>query len=166
MAENRDLAQIRQQVETNSRDEEEEGQSPQFEDGFGAKAIVGALFVGFIMMPGALYLGLVAGQGLGPAAVWVTIVLFAEIMRRSFLPMKKQEIYVLLRRLADSGAAIVFYTTDYAELIGCCDRALVLYDGTIRRELVGGEITERALIMSALNIADVPNGGAAEGRPS
>ena len=78
----------------------------------------------------------------------------------------KQEIYQLLRRLADAGAAIVFYTTDYSELIGCCDRALVLYDGTIRRELVGGEITERALIMSALNLADVPNGGAAEGRPS
>ena len=59
----------------------------------------------------------------------------------------KQEIYQLLRRLADSGAAIVFYTTDYDELIGCCDRALVLYDGAIRRELVGDEITERALIM-------------------
>ncbi len=35
----------------------------------------------------------------------------------------KQEIYQLLRRLADSGAAIIFYTTDYSELIGCCDRA-------------------------------------------
>ncbi len=66
----------------------------------------------------------------------------------------KQEIYQLLRRLADSGAAIVFYTTDYSELIGCCDRALVLYDGAIRRVLVGDEITERALISSALNIAD------------
>ena len=41
----------------------------------------------------------------------------------------KQEIYALLRRLADAGAAIVFYSTDYAELIGCCDRVLVLYDG-------------------------------------
>ena len=49
----------------------------------------------------------------------------------------KQEIYALLRRLADQGAAIVFYTTDYDELIGCCDRVLVLYDGAIRRELVG-----------------------------
>jgi ribose transport system ATP-binding protein len=64
----------------------------------------------------------------------------------------KQEIYALLRRLADQGAAIVFYTTDYDELIGCCDRALVLYDGAIRRELAGAEITERALIASALNI--------------
>jgi ribose transport system ATP-binding protein len=76
----------------------------------------------------------------------------------------KQEIYQLLRRLADSGAAIVFYTTDYAELIGCCDRALVLYDGSIRRELVGDEITERALIMSALNIGDGSNDAALEGR--
>ncbi len=66
----------------------------------------------------------------------------------------KQEIYQLLRRLADAGAAIVFYTTDYSELIGCCDRALVLYDGAIKRVLVGDEITERALIASALNIAD------------
>jgi ribose transport system ATP-binding protein len=64
----------------------------------------------------------------------------------------KQEIYQLLRRLAASGAAIIFYTTDYSELIGCCDRALVLYDGAIKRELVGDEITERALISSALNI--------------
>ena len=66
----------------------------------------------------------------------------------------KQEIYQLLRRLADSGAAIIFYTTDYSELIGCCDRALVLYDGAIKRVLVGDEITERALISSALNIAE------------
>ncbi len=67
----------------------------------------------------------------------------------------KQEIYQLLRQLADAGAAIVFYTTDYSELIGCCDRALVLYDGAIRRELVGEEITERALVASALNIGEV-----------
>jgi ribose transport system ATP-binding protein len=43
-------------------------------------------------------------------------------------------------------------------LIGCCDRVLVLYDGAIKRELVGAEITERALIASALNIPDVDAG--------
>ncbi len=64
----------------------------------------------------------------------------------------KQEMYQLLRELADSGAAILFYSTDYDELIGCCDRVLVLYDGGIQRELVGAEITEHALIASALNI--------------
>jgi ribose transport system ATP-binding protein len=67
----------------------------------------------------------------------------------------KQEIYLLLRKLADQGAAIVFYSTDYDELIGCCDRVLVLYDGAVKRELAGDEITEKALIASALNIDSV-----------
>ena len=68
----------------------------------------------------------------------------------------KQEIYALLRELAGEGVAILFYSTDYDELVGCCDRVLVMYDGAIKRELVGAEITERALVSSALNI-----GGAA-----
>jgi len=66
----------------------------------------------------------------------------------------KQEIYQLLRKLSDAGAAILFYSTDYDELIGCCDRVLVLYDGAVKRELAGAEITEHALIASALNIEE------------
>ena len=73
----------------------------------------------------------------------------------------KQEIYQLLRGLADAGAAILFYSTDYAELIGCCDRVLVMYDGAVIRELEGAEITERALIASALNIPDALAAGRA-----
>jgi ribose transport system ATP-binding protein len=64
----------------------------------------------------------------------------------------KQEMYQLLRQLADEGAAILFYSTDYDELVGCCDRVLVMFDGAIGRELVGAEITERALVSSALNL--------------
>jgi ribose transport system ATP-binding protein len=71
----------------------------------------------------------------------------------------KQEIYHLLRQLADAGAAIVLYSTDYDELIGCCDKVLVLYDGAVKRVLTGAEITERALISSALDI-DVAEEGA------
>ncbi len=66
-----------------------------YENGFTIKTVIGALFIGFIMMPGAMYMGLVAGQGLGPAAQWVTIVLFAEVARRSFVPLKRAEIYTL-----------------------------------------------------------------------
>ena len=47
----------------------------------------------------------------------------------------KQEMYQLLRELADAGAAILFYSTDYDELVGCCDRVLVMYDGAVSREL-------------------------------
>ena len=64
----------------------------------------------------------------------------------------KQELYQLLRRLAEGGAAILFYSTDYDELIGCCDRVLVLYNGSIVRTLAGAELNERNLISSALNL--------------
>jgi ribose transport system ATP-binding protein len=74
----------------------------------------------------------------------------------------KQEIYQLLRRLADAGASIVFYSTDYDELIGCCDRVLVLYDGRIVRELEGEGMTEHALIASALNVDSTPKMEAAQ----
>ena len=64
----------------------------------------------------------------------------------------KQEIYALLRRLAEDGAAVLLYSTDYAELIGCCDRVAVFFDGRIVRWLAGDELTERSLVASALNL--------------
>jgi ribose transport system ATP-binding protein len=64
----------------------------------------------------------------------------------------KQELYQLMRRLADDGAALVFYSTDYDELVGLCDRVAVMYDGRIARLLMGTEITDRNLVASALNI--------------
>jgi hypothetical protein len=47
------------------------------------------------MMPGAIYMGLIAGVSMGPAAEWVTIILFSELARRSFSPLTRQEIYVI-----------------------------------------------------------------------
>ncbi|WP_205927115.1 sugar ABC transporter ATP-binding protein [Rhizobium sp. P32RR-XVIII] len=73
----------------------------------------------------------------------------------------KQELYQLLRHLAEAGAAILFYSTDYDELIGCCDRVLVFYNGSIVRELKDGSITQHALVASALNVNGEHIGGAA-----
>jgi ribose transport system ATP-binding protein len=74
----------------------------------------------------------------------------------------KQEIYTLMRSLADEGIAIIFYTTDYDELIGCCDRVAIFYDGTIRRELRGPEITEHNIVATSLAVeGQVPDKGVA-----
>jgi ribose transport system ATP-binding protein len=75
----------------------------------------------------------------------------------------KQELYRLMRELADQGAAILFYSTDYDELIGCCDRVAIMYDGRIVRELAGADLTETNIVESALNIdpAQVGKQGAA-----
>ncbi|HOX39101.1 MAG TPA: peptide transporter [Candidatus Brocadiia bacterium] len=66
-----------------------------YEEGFGLKAIIGAMFVGLVMAPGAIYMGLVAGMGLGSAPQWVTVILFLEVAKRSFTTLKKQELFIL-----------------------------------------------------------------------
>jgi hypothetical protein len=66
-----------------------------FEEGFDWKTIIGAIFIGFLMMPGSMYLQLVIGQGVGPAARWVTIILFAEVAKRAHSDLKQQEIFLL-----------------------------------------------------------------------
>ncbi|MXN63959.1 ATP-binding cassette domain-containing protein [Stappia sp. GBMRC 2046] len=64
----------------------------------------------------------------------------------------KQEIYRLMRELANEGKAILFYSSDYAELIGCCDRVSVLYAGRVVSEQEGDAITEESLVAASLNI--------------
>src|SRR6202011_2527927 len=75
----------------------------------------------------------------------------------------KQELYRLMRELADQGAAILFYSTDYDELIGCCDRVAIMYGGRIVRELEGAELTETKIIASSLHIDAAPSAHAAPG---
>ncbi len=65
----------------------------------------------------------------------------------------KQEIYVLLRELAAEGVAVLLYSTDYEELIGLCDRVLIMYGGAITRVLEGAAITETNIVAAALNLA-------------
>jgi hypothetical protein len=67
-----------------------------FEDGFTWKTMIGAMFLGFIMMPASMYLNLFAGGGsFGTASQWVTIIIFAEVARRSLKDLKMQEVYIL-----------------------------------------------------------------------
>ena len=73
----------------------------------------------------------------------------------------KQEIYRLFRDLAAKGLAILLYSTDCDELIGLCDRVLVMYDGRVRASLAGATLTEEQILMNAMNLgrSDVPANG-------
>ncbi|MDP6631491.1 MAG: peptide transporter [Kiritimatiellia bacterium] len=66
----------------------------EFKNGFTWVAIAGAFFCGLLMMPGAIYLSLVTGQGL--AAAWVTLIIFSEVSRRAMRTLSKQELVILL----------------------------------------------------------------------
>lgn len=66
-----------------------------FNDGFSFTALLGALFIGVVMVPGAMYMQLLAGQGIGPAAQWVTLILFIEIARRANKTLGNSQIFTL-----------------------------------------------------------------------
>ncbi|NEM92355.1 ATP-binding cassette domain-containing protein [Galbitalea soli] len=60
------------------------------------------------------------------------------------------EIYAFLRRLAESGVAIVVLSTDAVELEGLCDEVLVFSRGRVMARLRGDEVTERAITGAAV----------------
>src|ERR1700739_1526711 len=66
----------------------------------------------------------------------------------------KQELYRLMGELAGTGLGFLFYSTDYEELIGMCDRVLVCYGGRLIRELSGPDLNEHNLITTSLNLSE------------
>lgn len=66
----------------------------------------------------------------------------------------KLEIYQLMRELTAAGKGILFFSTDLTEIVGLCDRALVMYEGAIVRELSGATLTDANLVEAAVGLAD------------
>ena len=66
-----------------------------FEDGFSWAAFLGALFVALMMVPGSIYMTLIAGLTIGSAAQWVTVILFIEVARRANRHLRRAEIFTL-----------------------------------------------------------------------
>ena len=62
----------------------------------------------------------------------------------------KAEFYKLLTQLCAEGKSVLFYSSDDEELIGLCDRVLVMHDGAIRAELAGESLTKANLIAASL----------------
>jgi ribose transport system ATP-binding protein len=62
----------------------------------------------------------------------------------------KGEFYRLLTQLREAGTAIIFYSSDDEELLGLCDRVLVLQDGAIQAELAGDTLTRSNLVAASM----------------
>jgi len=65
----------------------------------------------------------------------------------------KAEFYSLLAQLCEEGKTILLYSSDDEELVGLCDRVLVIHDGIIRAELTGKTLTKESLIAASLGIS-------------
>ncbi len=66
-----------------------------FEEGFTWVTFIGVIFISILMVPGTIFLHLVAGKSLGPAAQWVTVILFIEMARRANKVLKLPEVFML-----------------------------------------------------------------------
>jgi ABC-type sugar transport system ATPase subunit len=64
----------------------------------------------------------------------------------------KQEIYKLIRELADSGVAVLVYTSDMMEVIGLSDRVMTMYEGRITSTLEKNEVNELSIMQGAMNL--------------
>jgi ribose transport system ATP-binding protein len=77
----------------------------------------------------------------------------------------KRQIYVLLRDLAEAGAAVLLYTSELKEVQLVCDRAIVIFGGRVVREIAGPDADEPALLRAAYNLradAALPEDAVAE----
>ena len=58
----------------------------------------------------------------------------------------KQEIFHIMKKLAEKGLSIIFVSSEIKEVLAVADRVIVLAKGRINKELIGGEITEDNLV--------------------
>ncbi len=64
----------------------------------------------------------------------------------------KHQIYLLLRDLAEAGAAILIYTSELKEVQLVCDRAIVIFGGRVVAEVDVADADEPALLRAAYNL--------------
>jgi ribose transport system ATP-binding protein len=68
----------------------------------------------------------------------------------------KQQIYVLLRDLAEAGAAVLLYTSELKEIQIVCDRSIVIFGGRVVTEVPAGA-DEQTMLRAAYNLSsDAP----------
>lgn len=62
----------------------------------------------------------------------------------------KGDFYAMLSELRAAGMAIILYSSDDEELLGLCDRVLVLHDGQLSAELAGPTLTRAELVTASM----------------
>jgi ribose transport system ATP-binding protein len=65
----------------------------------------------------------------------------------------KSEIHHILRELANQGVGVVVISSELPEIIGLCDRALVIREGRLAGELAAHEMTEERLLRLASGLS-------------
>lgn len=62
----------------------------------------------------------------------------------------KQSIYAAIRKFADEGGSVLFYSSELPEIVQLADRCLVLYGSRVFRSFTGAELSEQNLVAAML----------------
>ena len=85
-------------------------------------------------------------------AKWLSVsptVIFMDEPTRGIDVGAKSEIHNMLRQLSNTGIGVIIISSELPEIIGMCDRVVVMHEGRITGEVQSGEITEKNIIMLA-----------------
>ncbi|MER8417515.1 sugar ABC transporter ATP-binding protein [Mesorhizobium sp. M1329] len=66
----------------------------------------------------------------------------------------KQAIYVFLNELAQQGMAILLISSEMEEILGLCNRTVVMREGYVSRELTAGNLTEDSVRRAAFGMQE------------
>ncbi len=66
----------------------------------------------------------------------------------------KRQIYALVRDLADQGAAVLYYTSELAEIRLACDRAVVIFNGRVVDVIDARDADESTLMRAAYGLTE------------
>jgi ribose transport system ATP-binding protein len=64
----------------------------------------------------------------------------------------KEQIYKFIVKLAGEGRSVIVVSSEMPELIGICDRILVMRSGSIVGEVTGDEMTEDKIVVLATGV--------------
>jgi ribose transport system ATP-binding protein len=64
----------------------------------------------------------------------------------------KATLYRLVHELADQGTAVILYASSNEELIGNCNRAMIMFEGEIADEILYDDLTDENLVKSSLRV--------------
>ncbi len=87
-------------------------------------------------------------------AKWLAIqprILIVDEPTRGIDVGAKKEIHHLLRTLAQRGVGVIIISSELPEILGMCDRVLVMHEGAIVAEYAGDDATDENIIRSASN---------------
>jgi len=77
------------------------------------------------------------------------VLLFIDEPTRGIDVGAKSEIHRLLRNLSDEGKGVIIISSELPEIIGMCDRVIVIHEGSITGTVEGNDICEEKIIRLA-----------------